>query len=697
MTGFQTCALPILQHETARQAITVPGVLVGRGLAVIEDDGTGWEWKLVGKVEIVDASGRRWPAKVARLLTRASAYVFETEGAEPPAPPAWRSDFKLGAGERVLSASLLADPADPNRWFVSCAGALLPFDSSPASADRLTFAGRSQGESGSGASPGVFFDAGGRPACVALQSVRLDNDAPAAWRPAEMLESGSVAWADVEKVQARVSAETRRVSYKVRFEFRVDKDDEEEPGGMAARFHPRGLYGGDSGPQDAEAFGVSIGGGRIFIPRMLDGQSVRMLEKVAVKVGDEWRPAVFAGAFRGLVGMLVEVPGARLEELSGFLDTKGVPAMTPFVYCQAEELLGEVRAEARTVRYLAMHRGHGDRLRPNAHWVPPGALLFDLKGSLAGMAVSERAEPTLFQLAGSNGLGGYGDGEMTLSGFSAHRELFSDPTRAFEPSWRPMTRQEQRRLCWLGVEFEPVAEELAERLGCSRETRGGQVGLIVSTVYPGSPAEKLGIRAQDILLRLGVDGLGEPVPLMARYAGATDAWGRSAMLGRMGAMAGMGGMGRTWKPRANFLTRLLTEAGPGRKAHVTFLASADRKVKTGSFEVGWAPEDYDSAERLKDEKLGLAVKPITYEVRTALGLKPEDPGVIVSWVEQGSSAQVARLAPFTLVLGVDGRPAGSTAEFAKAVEDARKQKKDSVRLQVSVMGKCRFADLKLGE
>jgi serine protease Do len=292
----------------------------------------------------------------------------------------------------------------------------------------------------------------------------------------------------------------------------------------------------------------------------------------------------------------------------------------------------------------------------------------------------------------------YGDssmGELNLAGFAELKAMLADPKQGCDPAWRPMTRQESRRLCWLGVEFEPISEELAERLGCAEETRGGNVGLIVSTVYPESPAAKLGIKPQDILLRLKVEGLGDPLPLVARYAAASEGWSRSSMMGRMG---GMGGAGRTWKSRGNFLTRLLTEAGPGRKAEITYLVAGGKKeLKTGAFELAWAPEDYDSAEKYKDEKLGMAVKPITYEVREALGLKADDPGVVISWIEQGGSAQVARLAPYMLIVAVEGKPVRSAAEFKKAVEEVRAQKKDSVKMQVTAMGKSRFADLKLGD
>jgi hypothetical protein len=360
-------------------------------------------------------------------------------------------------------------------------------------------------------------------------------------------------------------------------------------------------------------------------------------------------------------------------------------------------MLGRTDAQAATVRCLRRQKGYADQVRPDADAVPSGALLFDLDGRLAGICVTERRDRELANLGGAGGYG-YMRGDMKdLVTFQSLRPTIEKPAEHSVPAWRPMTKEEAKRLVWLGVEFDPITKELAKRLDVEGPTRGGAVGLMVSCVYPKSPAEELGIEPQDILLRLEVKGLGDPLPLLAASAGAAE-----AMFGRMGGM-GMGGptMGdggvRTWKPRANVLTLVLTEAGPGRQAEIVYFSHKAKAVKTGAFKLDYAPVDYDSAERYKDDKLGLSVKPLTYEVRRALALEDKDPGVIISWVEQGSAAQLARLSPYMLVTQVEGQPVRSTEDFKNAVEKLRADKKESVKLQVTVMGKSRFADLKLEE
>jgi S1-C subfamily serine protease len=52
---------------------------------------------------------------------------------------------------------------------------------------------------------------------------------------------------------------------------------------------------------------------------------------------------------------------------------------------------------------------------------------------------------------------------------------------------------------WLGVSIQPLTSELAKSFGV-----GADEGILVSQVMPGSPAEKAGLKAGDLII--GVDG-----------------------------------------------------------------------------------------------------------------------------------------------------------------------------------------------
>ncbi|MHC4916537.1 MAG: hypothetical protein ACYTGB_13705, partial [Planctomycetota bacterium] len=131
----------LLDMHRNRETSAVPGLLVGPGLAVIADDGTGYEWRLVGKVEVEDASGRRWTAAPHALMADASAILLKCAGGEGTSPPEYRKDFKLSLAEGAFGVSLTSDYTDPERWRLLCAGAYAPFGKEPVTAEKLEFPG----------------------------------------------------------------------------------------------------------------------------------------------------------------------------------------------------------------------------------------------------------------------------------------------------------------------------------------------------------------------------------------------------------------------------------------------------------------------------------------------------------------------------------------------------------------------------
>ncbi len=677
-----------MELHRQKRTSTVPGMVIGPGLVVVADDGTGYEWKLVEKVEVEDASGRRWKATPHKLLTAASAILFTVQGAKPPAAPAFRDDFKFSLTSRVFGTSLTSETSTPDKWYVLSGGAYLPFDAKPAAAGRLLFpVGGSSGRTPAWTSGGatLLFDSEARPVGINIGRQVLTNGNRAAWDVKAILADGAVSYDKVRKAEAAAREQSLKLFYKVRFEFRVEKNDD---GDMWSR---RRYYPRTGGSQDAEGFGLSVGGGRVFVPRALKPDALRTVEKVSVKVGGAWKKAKFAGAYRDFSGMLIEVPGVKLAEPKGLYATKGVEMMKPFVYCAVRELLGKTNAYAKAIRYRGRRMGYKDRVRPLVGDVPVGALLFDLEGKLSGICIRERRDRDLVSLRARRS---YYYSMKNLVSFAKLRSALENPKKHALPTWRPMSKQEAKRLVWLGVEFDPITKELAKRLKVDGPTRGGAVGLIVSSVYPGSPAARLGIEARDVLLRVEVKGLGDPVPLMSSYA--SEMAERWSMIAQRMAGLGMQGMGaRTWKPRANFLSGLLTEAGPGHDAEVVYLRHKDKKIRKGSFKLAYGPVDYGSAKKHKDEKLGLSVKPLTYEVRLALALKKDAPGVVISKVEPGSAAQLARLSAYALITHIEGQPVKSVDEFKKGIAALRKAKQEKVKFQVSIMGKSRFADLKL--
>ena len=154
--------------------------------------------------------------------------------------------------------------------------------------------------------------------------------------------------------------------------------------------------------------------------------------------------------------------------------------------------------------------------------------------------------------------------------------------------------------------------------------------------------------------------------------------------------------GRTWRSRDNFLTRAFDAIGVGKEITLTYFhpdAKGDNTV-TAHYKIEQAPRDQDSASRWRNRKLGLTVKDVTYEVRAALRLDPNEPAIVAVKVEQGTPAALARINTYELIRAVDGVSIDSVGAFEKLVAQAQEAKKDSIRVTVEWMGKTRLADLK---
>ena len=67
---------------------------------------------------------------------------------------------------------------------------------------------------------------------------------------------------------------------------------------------------------------------------------------------------------------------------------------------------------------------------------------------------------------------------------------------------RQLHATDENRIAWLGVILQPLNRELARFNDLSEHTRDGKTGAMVSFVYPGSPADKAGVKVGQFLLRL---------------------------------------------------------------------------------------------------------------------------------------------------------------------------------------------------
>jgi serine protease Do len=203
---------------------------------------------------------------------------------------------------------------------------------------------------------------------------------------------------------------------------------------------------------------------------------------------------------------------------------------------------------------------------------------------------------------------------------------------------------------WLGIQIQPVTEELAGALGLDDTT-----GVLIADVLPDGPAAGTDLKAGDVIVRAG----GEPMKDykdLPKLIAATKAGTRMKL-----------DLIRDGRPMALDVT---IGQMPGNET----LAQND------------TPTGDDST----NARLGLYLAPVTPEIRKEARLGADSEGVYVARVEPGSPAEEAGIRPGSLISMVGAERVTSPAQVVEAVRQAAEEKRPSVLLRVEKDGKPMF-------
>ncbi len=189
---------------------------------------------------------------------------------------------------------------------------------------------------------------------------------------------------------------------------------------------------------------------------------------------------------------------------------------------------------------------------------------------------------------------------------------------------------------WLGVFTQPLSDDLANYWGLP--PRGG---VVVSTVIPGSPADRAGLRMGDVIVAFN----GEPI----RAKQDQDVLG---------------------------FTKLVRESPLDRPLPVNLLRDGDpAEIRLTLLP---RPKSGRQAIEHEDETFGLTVRELTTDVRILMNLTEDVAGVLVRRVESGSPAALAGIRPGFVILTVGGRNVASVSDYIEAVEAEEQSRSDEV-------------------
>jgi serine protease Do len=209
---------------------------------------------------------------------------------------------------------------------------------------------------------------------------------------------------------------------------------------------------------------------------------------------------------------------------------------------------------------------------------------------------------------------------------------------------------------YLGVQAQPVSPDMASALNLPKRNPS-QAGALIAQVEPDSPAARAGLKPGDVITGVNGKSVGNPRDLALDIAGVN----------------------------------------PGEEARLDVLR--DGQNKTFSVAVASLPSDEGTAGTGSAEQhqgVGLALAPISPEMRNQLDLPAHLKGAAVADVKPGSPADQAGIQQGDVIVGVGTEPVTSPEQAAHAIRQAT-QKNRAVALRVFRNGHTLFVAINTGK
>ena len=699
----------VLQRILNKNAMDVVGVILNDKGEVFTFEREPTHREVIERITVKGPDGVVVPAQADRLLTKAPGRILRIEG-------------KLPAGWQPLQFAELSEMTAQTKLYVATMGIGkyyhiyvrpceygLNWDSSTS-----TECGHSLRVPGV-YSAGILCNTEGRPVGVTcLDEIDLGPGGPA-WRGKDILADPGISEEQQKQLEEKIAKQFAKNIYEIRIMPRPEPQEEEEMDFGGRRF--RGRSSGQQAVEEVLVYGLGFAENKLLIPEALSKEVAAGIDTITVKVGDKDVPARFGGVLKECSATVIELQEGKLPQTVAFPADGKAARLEPFWAVFTSELAGmDVRTECS--RWVDKQQGYEDKWYAAAERpLPSGSWLLDRQGNLIGFLgqarhESDRLEPYLLgrdqgryrqyrtpypmrsrSMVRTSARYGYAGDTRVLDAADMARMLGDLPAN-YDPHVRHLDKDEQKRRVWLGVEYTAPEKEMIKQMNLREPTQDGRIGVLVNRVYAGSPAAEMGLTEGDILLKITVPGTPWPIELAGddREGYGVPEFDEADIPKEFAAMGYGMPRRRPWPSQDNYLTRLLGEIGQGATVKLSYIHGTETLEK--EFTIQQAPRDMLSAAKYKNDKLGLTVKDLTYEVRAALRLKPDDPTIVVVKVEQGTPAALARINAYELIRAVDGASVDNVATFEKLIAQAQEAKKESVRVTVEWMGKTRLADLK---
>lgn len=215
---------------------------------------------------------------------------------------------------------------------------------------------------------------------------------------------------------------------------------------------------------------------------------------------------------------------------------------------------------------------------------------------------------------------------------------------------------------YLGVAAQEITPQMAQALGLPTASPAKD-GALVAAISPGSPAEKAGLKAGDVIIAVNGEKVTNPGDLAADIA----------------------------------------NVDPNAKADITYLRNG--KQLDVNVAVTTMPANPDAAFQRNggggqqtpstQGVIGLTLAPLTPDARNQLNLSNDATGAVITAVAPNSPADTAGLQPGDLLVGVGPTDVNSPSDAVGAINAATKSGAGAVALRIVRQGQALFVGIDL--
>ena len=631
---------------------------------VLTDD-PGISARFTGAVSLVLPNGEKIAARPHALFARSSAMLLKTEAPVPgvapiafkPAGPPPQKGF-VAWHDKVNTEWLLSlkklDFADAAHAFNPRVGVVSWVNSNS-----------------------LFINGDGAPAGFYVDGF-FNPEKPFAVPP--FADADLVLVDDLAAAEARLAALCGNGIHLATLNFRSPR---QEAGQNRNRWSP----GNDEDASMVQyAVALHLAPGRLLVLKACNARQTARLESVTVRdAAGNAVAAEFAASLENFGAFIADAPGlesAPLKVWPGDMrDLRGALVMLALVSTPGDQIL--MRHDRS--RFDGFRESWRNLITASFNNPQGMALAFTPQGGLVTLPVARRGRE------GSS---------PPLENFSAaaFATLIANPPAAeIDAANVPLSERDENRAAWLGVELQPLTPQLAQEMKITRFTsqdnrRGSDEvnGGVVTHVHPGSPAERAGLKINDVLLRVHAEGRAQPHFINVSNEGYQREFPWAQYDSISLEYFERGYVPTPWPAANNAANQVLTGIGFGKAVRIGCVINGE--PKDISLVVELSPDTYESAPQFEAEALGLNARDLTYEARHYFRRKPDDPGVIVSRVEAGRHAAVAGIRPYEIIVKVNDAEVRGIGEFEAALKD-----RQELQFTVRRMNRERIVRVNLAE